>query len=127
MSNEIDFDNLAKEALDNAREDRKRVEKSFEEMKDSLKIESGDDVQKAMLVGDKAIKLLELLNKTNSQIIQISQLAQKKPTKVEEDEEDVKGLTIADIIKAKKEKNSEIEVRVEVDETKQKKKKEKTA
>lgn len=122
MSDEIDFDALAKEALNNARKDRSLVEESFEQMKDALKIETNEDVQKTMLVGEKAVKLLELLTKTNAQIIQISQLSQKKAPKIEEEDEEV-SFTLADVIKAKKE-TSDLEVRVEeVDAPKTKKQK----
>ncbi len=121
MSSEIDFDALAKEALDNARKDRGLVEESFEQMRGALKIENQEDVQKTMLVGEKAVKLLELLTKTNAQIIQISQLAQKKAPKVQEDDDEEPSFTLADVLKAK-EQSPDVEVRVEQPAAKTKKK-----
>jgi hypothetical protein len=121
MSNEIDFDALAKEALENARKDRGLVEESFEQMRGALKIENQEDVQKTMLVGEKAVKLLELLTKTNAQIIQISQLAQKKAPKVQEDDDEEPSFTLADVLKAK-EQSPDVEVRVEQSTAKTKKK-----
>lgn len=129
MSDEIDFDTLAKEALENARKDRELVKESFENMKDALRIDTSEDVQKTMLVGEKAVKLLDLLNKTNAQIVQIAQLSQKKPKKVEEDDDEEFSFSTRDLAELKQKMNeeSEEELKVRVEErppTKKKKSKE---
>lgn len=131
MSDEIDFDLLAKEALENARQDRELVKESFEKMKRSLSIDTTEDVQTTMLVGEKAVKLLDLLTKTNSQIVQIAQLSQKKPKKQQDEDEEEFSISTADLAKIREDMmnaSSSEEVSVEEDlvETKPKKKSRKT-
>lgn len=87
------------EALENARSDRGLILEAFEEMKGALKIETSDDLQRTMLVGEKAVKLLEALTKNNTQLVKIAEMKQKQEEKVveDEDEEELKG-SIADIV-----------------------------
>lgn len=112
MSKNVSYKSLVEEALDNAKSDREKVLEAYEDMKGALKIDSADDVQKTMLVGEKAVKLLDLLNKTNSQIIQLAQLEQKNGSKDrDEDDEEKERREMSEILEAIK--SGEIKTRVE--------------
>lgn len=79
----INLDNLVSEALKNAREDREKTLEAYEKVKKALNIESADDLNKAMLVGDKPVKLLEQLTRSNEQIVRLAQILQRKEEKMQ--------------------------------------------
>lgn len=78
---EVRLDEVVDEALSNAREDREKSLEAFDKMKDSL---DPADMQAAMLIGDKAVKLLEQLTRSNEQIVRVAQILQRKEEKEKE-------------------------------------------
>lgn len=75
------FDDLLEKALVNAVEDRVKTLDAYEKMKPSLSVETSDDLQQAMLVGNVAVKLLEQLTRSNEQIVKLAQLKERSESK----------------------------------------------
>lgn len=104
---DVKLDLLVAEALINAREDRTKTLEAYENMKAALKIETDTDIQKAMLVGEKAVNLLEQLTRSNEQIVRLAQIIERKESRKKE--EDRKPIDLNDVRKLKEELEEEEE------------------
>lgn len=118
---ETSFEDLVDEALGNAREDREKILEAFEKMKGALDLNGADGVEKAMLVGDKAIKILESLTKNNAQIVQVAQIKERQESRNPKEQEKLGPISMAEIkkmaesegIKTRVEEEEEIEEEAE--------------
>jgi hypothetical protein len=81
MSKKRTFEELLEDALSNALEDRSKTLRAYDNMKDSLDLSSEESIQKAMLLGPTAVKLLEQLTRSNEQIVRLAQLKEKEESK----------------------------------------------
>lgn len=114
---DTELDTLIIEALLNARQDRTKTLEAYENMKSALKLESDDDVQKTMLVGQKAVDLLEQLTRSNEQIVRLAQIIERKEARKKEEKR--KPIDLNDLKEFKNELeesyNEKIHLRVEND------------
>ncbi len=81
-------DELADEALANARSDRQQAQEMLASLKDIFSdINNEENMSKAMVLGDKAVDLLDQLSRSNEQIIRLAQIKEKEASrnKVEDD------------------------------------------
>ena len=111
MSKIRNTDSLVTEALENARNDRERILEAFEEMKGALKLDTQEDLQKTMLVGEKAVKLLEGLTRTNEQVVRCAQILERKESKKKSnanEEEDKFRIRTDDIASLRKQEEDSV-------------------
>lgn len=84
---DVSFQDLINEALDNAREDRRRAKEAYEKMKPIFDIDPGDTatLQAVMLVGQQAVKLIESISSSNEQVLKAAGMKQKEKPKIADD------------------------------------------
>lgn len=104
--NKENLDALLNEALANARKDRNLTLEAFEEMKVALRLETDEDLRKAMLVGEKPIKLLEQLTRSNEQIVRLAQLRERQDSRKKDDAR--KPLDLSQLSKIMEEEEEEL-------------------
>ncbi len=79
------FEELLDEGLENARKDRKKAEEAYSRVEEVLSVETEEHIQKLMLVGGTAVKILEQLSRANEQIVKLAQIKERQDGKKSEE------------------------------------------
>lgn len=94
----ISLEDLTEEALQNAREDRKKADEMLEQLNKvfDIDLEDQNSMQPAMLIGSHVVSLLEQKTRSNEQLVRLAQIKEREESKLPKDSGRVTYKDLAD-------------------------------